>query len=291
MKKSAFLIFTLIYIHFAALELIGKPGNTFLASESEYQSITTTSDTIPFVLKYGRPFVEVYVNDNGPFEFAVDIGASGVGRINMPLYEELALPVVGEQLNSDGVNTKSERTVSVQKLRLGSIVFSDLELIMRDYGAPISGILARGFFANNTLAIDYSKNQLIISKEDLSIEKCMVYETAFRVKGSIGGAATSINFDTGSNLGMVIPKSFLDDNNIAYTETGNSKKGRRANTQFELVEAVLNDEFILDNTTYKGIKFYYATNFNEVVLGGPFFTDKKIVIDQNTKCLKLIKAD
>lgn len=285
---SSILFLTSIFI-FAFNRVLEIPINgSKLVSEIE---MSTLNDTIPFEMKFGRPFVKVFVNGQGPFDFAVDIGASGIGRINMPLFKELNLPFAGEQSNSDGVNTTISKTVTVDKLQLGTIMFSNQELIMRDYGVPISGILARDFFADRLLIIDYYKKQLVLANNTHSetMGECMPYEREFRVKGTIGGLETIMNFDTGSNLAMVVPKSFLDIHKISYTETGTIKQGKGTNTEFELVEAILNEELVLNNTMYQNLKFYYTYNFNEIRLGGPFFEDKVIVIDQKNKCLKLIK--
>ncbi len=236
-----------------------------------------------------RPLVEVTVNGEGPYEFPLDIGASGIGRINKPLHDELDFPIAGTEMNSDGINTREEKTVKVNELKFGSIVIEDTELIMRDYGAPISGILGRGFFADKTLSIDFPNEQVILSDEPLdpNSENALPYERPFWVKGKIGEADAEFSLDTGSSGGFVFPKSFLTKNNIEYEETGVVKEGRRTNTKVKLVEAKLLDDVTIGGITFSQPVVLVNDQLNEINVGAKVLKDYSITIDQRKNVIML----
>ena len=72
--------------------------------------------SVPFRVVDGRIYVTAKVDGKGPFVFAVDTGASGMGRADAGLVATLGIPLVGSSHMSDGVATAEVSTV-----RLGSV--------------------------------------------------------------------------------------------------------------------------------------------------------------------------
>lgn len=241
---------------------------------------------------FNRPLLEVTVNSEGSYDFALDIGASGIGRINKPLYDEFNFPIIGTEMNSDGINTRAEKTVKVDQLSIGSLMIKDSELIMRDYGAPISGILGRDFFAEKTLTIDFPNNRIILNDKPLDqkfTKNILTYERPFWIEGKIGDLSTQFNLDTGSSGGFVLPKSLLIKNNINFEETGIKKEGKRTYTNVELTEVKLLDNIELGGIIFQNPIVLINDELNEINVGSKILKDFIITIDQKSKLIKFTK--
>ncbi|MCI1142866.1 aspartyl protease family protein [Sphingomonas sp. WKB10] len=81
--------------------------------------------SVPFRVVDGRIYVTVKVDGKGPFVFAVDTGASGMGRADAGLVAALAMPLSGSGHTSDGVATAEVRTVRLASVALGGFVRRD----------------------------------------------------------------------------------------------------------------------------------------------------------------------
>jgi hypothetical protein len=151
---------------------------------------------VPMTLVDGRVYVDASVNGRGPFRFAVDTGASGIGRVDARLVTLLGLTRGHPAVTSDAVKTRVVDTIHLDALALGKVVRQDVDLITRDYRAHLSrdagfdGILGREFFADGLLVIDYAGRELSFSRTlglSRSDGHAMAYERAFRIPITIGG--------------------------------------------------------------------------------------------------------
>lgn len=161
--------------------------------------------TIPFTVERGEIYVPAFVNGRGPFRFVVDSGASGAGRVDVRLVEQLRLHVTGTTTHSDLVNTSTITTVGLDSLRIGALERRDVEVLSRDYnvGMPpdsqmLMGIIGRDFFAGGLLTIDYGRRELTTAKASLSESDPNVvrYDEPFVVPIRIGEHATVGHLDT-----------------------------------------------------------------------------------------------
>jgi hypothetical protein len=121
-----------------------------------------TSSTVPFELYRGHIYVNAFVNGKGPYRFIFDTGASGMGRADQRLVSELSLRSVGQEENSDHINSAPILIVAADRLRMGTLERTHVRLLSRDYNlhrkpgeAPVMGIIGRDFFKDRVLTIDY----------------------------------------------------------------------------------------------------------------------------------------
>lgn len=125
---------------------------------------------VPFDMIDGRIYVQASVNGDGPFKFAIDTGASGMGRADSSLVSKLGLDLQEPILNSDGVKTAEAATAKIESIDVGGFSRRDLQVITKDYNsrmgpeAAFSGIIAREFFADGLLVIDYPRKLLSFSR-------------------------------------------------------------------------------------------------------------------------------
>lgn len=177
----------------------------------------TDQGVVPFELSGGRIYIEAFVNDRGSYRFALDTGASGAGRADMRLTEGLALPKVAQAQNSDGVVVTATDVVTVDVIRVGPVTKRKVELLSRDYnrnlkpGAqPMMGIIGRDFFADVLITIDYPARIIRFGTGALDPKSPGVVQfgPGFAIPVCFGTLCRPGKVDTGSNRGLVLPKSF-----------------------------------------------------------------------------------
>lgn len=93
---------------------------------------------VPFETIDGRIYVQATVNGRGPFRFAIDTGASGLGRVDSSLVATLGLTLRPPIPNSDGVTTAEADTTMVDSIDVGGLSRRDLRVITRDYNSRMS---------------------------------------------------------------------------------------------------------------------------------------------------------
>ena len=249
---------------------------------------------IPFEMRGGHIVVQAYVNGAGPFLFGFDTGASGIGRADVRLAAELALPKVGEEQNSDGIKTVSTDVVSVDRLRLGPVEKRNVRLLSRNYNGSrtsppfLMGILGRDFFADWMLTIDYPQRTLKFTHGRLSSRRPGVvrYGPSFRIPVCIGRTCLDGKLDTGSSRGLVLPKEVT----LANATGGAKHLGtvQRMNSVAELYEVQLNVPIKVGGTVAWRPRVLYADPSDDSVnVGSDFLKDYVVTIDQRHNLLRI----
>lgn len=253
--------------------------------------------SIPFRTVDGRIYVEARVDGEGPFTFAVDTGASGLGRADASLVARLGLPVQGTGKTSDGVATATVDTVRLASLDLGGFVRHDLEVITRDYGSRLSaeakfdGIIGREFFADGLLVIDYPSRRLTFSRAPglaPGSPDVLVYDRAFRVPVTIGEIAAEGNLDTGANVAFVVPQSLFDRIGAGTVEAAG--KGQLTNTTIEVGRAKVPGPFRIGAATLSDVEVRVSEKFPELLVGAHALQHFALLIDQRTQTVALCPA-
>jgi Aspartyl protease len=252
--------------------------------------------SVPFELSKGHILVQAYVNGKGPYLFGFDTGASGMGRSDVRLTSELALPKVGEEQNSDGIKTVATDVVQAESLQLGPVAKSNVRLLSRDYNgakavAPfLMGIIGRDFFADRLLTIDYPHRTLSFTKGRLmrGSPGVVAYGPSFAVPVCFRSTCYKGKVDTGSSMSLVLPKE------IALARTSGPSihvgTGRRTNSTSELYEVALNQPVTVGGVTASGMKVVYADPADDAInVGSDFLKDYVLTIDQRHHLLKISK--
>lgn len=237
-------------------------------------------------------YIEAFVNGKGPFQFLFDSGATGIGRLDIKLVQALKLKDVGTIENSDGHNLKIEKLAKVDSLRVGSLKLENVDLMYRDYNAgkpkiPVDGMIGIDFFKDFLLTIDYPQLILGISNSSLSKNDSLViaYHKPFEVSGQVGGIPCLFKIDTGSSLDFHFPESIIAQ--VKHQLTGVKGTAVRANTKFELTEAILKEPIWLGKTAYPNEKISYSSLATWVNVGSKFLKRHKISFDQKNKLIKI----
>ncbi|HDS1581502.1 TPA: aspartyl protease family protein [Stenotrophomonas maltophilia] len=260
----------------AACSLAARPGQPLV--------------DVPFDVVDGRIHVQVRVNDSGPYRFAVDTGASGLARADARLVRRLALPAGAPTANSDGVQTATTETARIAALALGAVRRSEVTALTRDYNtrasaaAAFDGILARGFFADGLLVIDYPQRRLQFRRDVQLLPAqpgTLSYTRAFRIPVTIGTVATEAQLDTGANVAMVLPTALYRQASAGAVSGG--ERLTLGHGQLEAGRAWLAEPVVVSGLTLRGLEVRVSDRYPEAVLGAHALQDAVLLIDQRSQ--------
>lgn len=244
---------------------------------------------VPFETVDGRIYVQAMVDGQGPFRFAVDTGASNMARADAKLVSALKLPIQGATANSDGVRTATAATVRIDTLQLGNLVRKDIEAITRDYRGrstpegAFDGILARDFFADGLLVVDYPARILTFSrKESLSPDApgALAYRRAFRVPVSIGTVQVEGNIDTGADIAFVLPKALYD--RLGAGPVRAAGRGDMANGKVDSWSATVRGPIRVGNAAFPDAGVRVVDGYPELLVGARVLQQSILMIDQRS---------
>ena len=254
--------------------------------------------SLPFEIVHGRVYIQAEVNGQGPFTFAVDTGASGLGRADASLTEALRLSVTGSAETGDGVTVASVDTVRLDSLDVGGLVRTDLELMTRDYsssappGAEISGIVGRDFFSDGFLVIDFPSRTLTFSRAaglSGNNEGALAYERPFRVPVSIGGVSMEANLDTGAGAALVLPQGLYEQVSAGPLEAAG--RARLTNTVIETSRAIVSGPVSIGETKTRNVEARVSERFPEAMIGGHILQAYVVAIDQRSKLVAVCPGE
>lgn len=285
----------------AAALALAAPAPVLAAPVVAACSLTIPAKTklveVPFTTVDGRIYVTAQVNGRGSFRFAVDTGASGIGRADATLTRELALPAANAGQTSDGVSTATVDQVRISTLALGGLVRRDSTVITRDYRsrlrpeAMFAGILGREFFGDGLLVIDYPRSILAFTR-GASLRPGMAgtvsYERAFRVPVSIGRGRTTGNIDTGANVSYVMPKTLYSEVSAEPLQPG--PDGRLMNGSVRSERGQVTAPIVIGTARLAASEVRVSQDYPELLIGAHALQDHRILIDQRSRLVALCPA-
>jgi hypothetical protein len=255
------------------------------------------STALPFELDHGHIFLSAFVNGKGPYRFGFDTGASGMGRVDSSLTAALSLPPAGQATTSDGVTTATADVVAVDSLRVGDLEKRGLSLLSRDYNRgrkpglkPIEGIVARDFFADRLVTIEYPSHLIRFTQGALDPKEAGVvaYGPSFTISVCFASGCYRAKVDTGSSRGIVIPKALVAK--VAAAPPVAMGQGMRTNGSGSLYEMKLNEPVKVAGVTATVDKLTYAEPSGDVInVGSDFLKDYVLTIDQRHRLLRISK--
>lgn len=249
--------------------------------------------SVPFRVIDGRIYIDVRVNGQGPFPFAVDTGASGPGRADASLVRRLKLAISGSGETSDGIASARVDTVRLGTVDLGGLVRRDLDVMTRDYAsrmapeAAFAGILGRDFFADGLLVIDYPRQRLSFTRR-YRLENgagVLAYDRPFRVPVTIGTVTTDGQLDTGANVAFVLPKPLFDRIGGGAIET--AADGTLTNTMVKTGSARMAGPFRIGAATLSDVTVRVSERYPELLVGAHALQRFALLIDQRSKRVAL----
>lgn len=245
---------------------------------------------VPFETVDGRIYVQARVNGQGPFRFAVDTGASGIGRADASLLRALGLASQGQASTSDGVRTAAVETARLHSLELGALAHREIDVITRDYNrrnapeAAFAGILAREFFADGLLVIDYPARTLSFTRAHAlptTGPDVLAYERAFRVPVSIGDRRLTGHLDTGANVAFVVPRALYTT--LPGGVLGALGRGQLTNGEVDVQHATVPGPVRIGALTLSNVDVRVSERYPELLVGAQALQQAAVLIDQRSQ--------
>ena len=176
--------------------------------------------TLPMQDFGGRPLVDVRINDQGPYSFVLDTGAS-ISVIGESVGRELSLgPAAGVQARAPGGGAAPTivmvKTLGVGTATLGGLMAAvmPLEELLKGDGAP-RGVLSASSFRGCLVIFDYPGKRITINPGALeAADSKTIFEYGEDqvlplVPIRIAGHDTYVHLDTGSAFTLTLPRHFL----------------------------------------------------------------------------------
>jgi hypothetical protein len=184
--------------------------------------LTGKSTSVPFVLLNNHVFVEVMVNDKGPFRFIVDTGGHDI--VTPSTVAALKLDAQGDApAHGAGEATVSSGYAKVRSLRLGSLIIHDQTMTVLEFDAPgVEGVKTDGMigfevFRRFVTTFDYANNRLTLTDPKTfnaanagTPVKFKFYDHMPQIEGSVDGVSGRFNMDTGSRSELDLTKPFVE---------------------------------------------------------------------------------
>ncbi len=257
------------------------------------------STEVPMKFRGSMPAVEVIVNGEGPFLFAIDTGGQGQARADTSLVERLKLEKIGEVQAGDGSgkNTRTLDMVKMDSIKIGDIVFSDVRSITRNYnsspGLPkIYGILGFNLFENYLLTLDYPNKLVRIEKGKLpkaNGRNILKFESPNGlpiIELSIGKHKVKTHIDSGNMVsGFVFPTELVEKLPI-IGEVKVVGQARTVSNTIEIKQVQLRDTVRFGEFEFVQPKVVYPAP-GSANIGSQLLGEFSLIFDQKNKRVQL----
>lgn len=259
---------------------------------------------VPIVMRGPQPTVSVMVNGKGPYLFAIDTAASGVGRADTSLVSAAGLAQVGEARASDGSGAAPRviPIVRVDKLELADVSWTTADLASRDYNTSanlpaISGILGFQAFSGMLVTIDMPHKRFRLTRGELPAADGKTILALDRrrpipsIEIDINGQKLLADIDTGNIVGdgLNLPASIIASLTLSAPPVV-AGTGRTVNSSFELKRGMLKGTISLGALTLVDPPVFYSEGIERTNIGMGVMKDLVITFDTVNGRVKFERA-
>jgi aspartyl protease len=270
-------------------------------SSSQITRMDSAVVEVPMLLLGPMPAIEVMVNGQGPFVFAIDTGATGMARADSSLVERLKLPTVGRMRGGDGSGrSRSMEVVRLDSITFGGLRFENVRAPTRDYRtyphlSGVDGILGFDLFSEFLLTLDYAGRRVRLERGRLPEPdgaEVLGYEAGSgppAVEIGVGSFKLRGRFDTGNAIGaFILPESLVQRLSFASPPVA-AGTGSTLSSRVELRAARLKDTIRLGRFEFAEPRVIFPALTDEANIGSEAFRDFAITFDQQNRRLRLRK--
>ncbi|MCA9918280.1 MAG: retropepsin-like domain-containing protein [Anaerolineales bacterium] len=259
---------------------------------------------LPMGFRGLMPTVEVHVNGQGPFTFAIDTGGQGEARLDTALVTRLGLTPDGTMQASDGssANTRTLETLTIDTLSVGSLTFRQLTALTRNYNEspnlpPIDGILCFNLFSDYLLTLDYPGKQVRLAKGELppangqNVLDFAAPHGIAMLDLLVGNRKVPAHLDSGNLAGgVMLPEAVVQAANWA-TEPVVVGKARTVTSEIEIKRGILQESIWLGQYEQINPEVSFFPGLPVGNVGGQILSQFAITFDQQNQRLALARGD
>lgn len=254
---------------------------------------------VPMKMRGVMPGIDVLVNGEGPFFFAIDTGGQGQARADVSLVEKVALRKVGEVQASDGSgrNTVPLDIVGIDSIEFGGLKFTGIEAGSRDYNRapqvpPIDGILGFGLFSDYLLTLDFAAKKVIVSKGSLPEpdgREVIAFDASLGIPAieiEVAGKKLTAHLDTGNMAGaFMLPEEFAKS--LKYKgEPTVVGRARTITSEIEIKQGTLDGKIVLGGIEFENPAVTYPA-LRDANVGSRALEGLRLTFDQKNGRMRI----
>ena len=266
--------------------------------------------SFPFEIKNGFIIIPIEI-ENKNYNFLLDTGSPNL--VSKELAASLNLKAIDSAKAGDVYNDKLQNKYTrLETVKIGTIDFAGTTALINDFNAVSvwSSLNIHGFIGANLMQhaiwdIDFRKKQITITDNEskLDIPEDVIENKLFIGVAGIPAIACKMNekkvwnftVDLGYNGGIVVPfsefKKQTENGEILDFKKSNTKGvtgiyGAKNTTRESYIGII--DEIEFGNSTLENVKVY-SEQYLEKRFGSDFFKNYRIILNWNSKKIKMIK--
>lgn len=245
------------------------------------------------------PVIEVKLNGQGPFAFAIDTGAGMQADVDTAVAARLKLQSSGRVLNGDpsGENDREVETATIASVSFGGAEFRNVlavvrpQKITRDY-PDVDGMLGFALFTDYLLTLDYPAMQLRLSRGALpqvNNTDILQFEIENRIpviELAIGRIRVRAHVDSGNFVaGFILPEEIVGQLQL-LSQPVVVGRARSVSNQIELKQVQLKDTIRLGRFEFAQPTITFPA-LSDTNVGFKILRDFSLTFDQRNRRLKL----
>ena len=256
----------------------------------------------PLQFRGPMPVVEVKLNGQGPFVFAIDTGGGLQADIDPSIATQLRLVPNGKVLIGDPsrLNDRTLDTTRINSITFGGAEFRDVTALIRpqrmtaDYPA-VDGILGFALFTDYLLTLDYPAMQVRLARGNLPAANgadILSFELEHRVPVivvAIGKWKVKAHIDSGNYVaGFILPEELVEQLPL-LSQPVTVGRARSISNQIEIKQTQLRDTIHIGHFAYPQatIAFPALSNTN---VGFKILREFSLTFDQKNKRMRLVRS-
>jgi Aspartyl protease len=269
-------------------------------SDTVIPSSSTVVD-LPMRFRGPEPAVEVMVNRQGPFLFAIDTGATDDARIDSSMLTRLGLRVSGSDRVGDGSGGTGLKvgTVRLDSIAIGALEFRRVKASIRDFntvGLPhIDGLLTFDLFRDLLLTLDYPATRVRLEYGELpKVDDARILRLK-RVHGhpavdiSIGSERVTAEIDSGNVVdGFLFPEALVMKLPLA-TRPVDAGKARTVTHEFDVKTVRLQAAIRLGEFEFVQPQITFPTPFPFANIGSRILDQFAVTFDQKRDRIRFVR--
>ena len=253
---------------------------------------------VPMTLSFGRPTIELKLNDQGPYRFLVDTGSGAGLIIDEELAQSLSLSASGTRRIGDPNTPEAieAKVVNIDRVQCGGLTLRAVETISwkRDVLGPEAprGVVGLGLFTPRPVTIDGEAGAITIESEPLpeadgkTILKATFEDGIPSVPIDVAGTPFRAHLDSGSTGFIGLPLAAAEKLPLdgAPHQIG---RARTASGDYPVLEASLNGLVHIGSLTLEKPKLRFV-DLPQANIGGDLLRSLVVTIDRANERVRLV---
>jgi hypothetical protein len=256
----------------------------------------------PMQFRGPMPVIEVKLNGQGPFVFAIDTGGGMQADIDTSVATQLKLQPIGKVRSGDpsGLNDLELNTTRIDSIAFGGAEFRDVTAVIRQQRITpnypnVDGILGFALFTDHLLTLDYPAMQVRLARGSLPAANeadILSFELEHRIpviELGIGKLRVKAHIDSGNFVaGFILPEAVVEQLSL-LTQPISVGRARSVSNQIEIKQAQLRDTIHMGRFEYPQATITFPA-LSDTNVGFKILREYALTFDQKNKRMKMVRT-